>query len=226
MQKAFFIAALAAVCVMPFGGSPVQGAEDGWTDLIKGNKLKGWEQKNGKANYSVEDGVITGSSVPNTGNSFLCTKETYGDFILEFEFLGHHELNSGVMIRAESFEKYKNFRVHGYQVELEQNGQERDWSGGIYDEARRGWIYPMKGDEAHGKLFGDQGKRLWKNGEWNKIKIECKGDTIRTWLNGELRTHLVDDMTPAGFIGLQVHGVGDRAHKMTVKWRNIRIKKI
>ena len=226
MHKAFQLAAVATLGLTAFGSASVHGAEKGWKNLIQGDTLEGWEQKNGKAKYEVADGVITGSSVPNTPNSFLCTTETYGDFILEFEFLGHENLNSGVQIRSQSLADYKNNRVHGYQIELEEDSRDRDWSGGIYDEARRGWIYPKKGDDVHGKKFGDQGKKLWKAGDWNKFRVKCKGDKIKTWLNGELRTDLTDDRTLSGFIALQVHGVGNRTNPMSVKWRNIRIKKI
>ena len=107
---------------------------------------------------------------------------------------------------------------------MEDEGQDRDWSAGIYDEGRRGWLYPTKDDEAAGAKFGEQGKRLWKNGEWNHIRVEAKGDRIKTWLNGELRADLEDDMTAEGFIGLQVHGVGETKEPLSVRWRNIRIK--
>ncbi|MCA9443584.1 MAG: DUF1080 domain-containing protein, partial [Candidatus Omnitrophica bacterium] len=55
-------------------------AEEGkWIDLFNGKNLDGWVQKGGKANYTVEDGVIVGTSVPNTENSFLCTEKDYSD---------------------------------------------------------------------------------------------------------------------------------------------------
>lgn len=196
-----------------------------WAMLFNGDNLDGWTQKGGDASYTVEDGVIVGTSVPNTPNSFLCTTEDYGDFILEFEFMGHPDLNSGVQVRSQSLPEYKDGRVHGYQVELEQESRDRYWSGGIYDEGRRGWIYPMKSEEEtpEQKAFSEQGKKVWKAGEWNHVKVEAKGDVIKTWVNGELRANLADGMTPKGFIALQVHGVGDKTEPMSVKWRNIRI---
>lgn len=204
----------------------VAAEEDGWVTLFNGKDLEGWEQKGGKAKYAVEDGAIVGSSVPNTGNSFLCTKGSYSDFILEFEFKGNPQLNSGVQIRSNSLPGYKNGKVHGYQCELEDEAQARDWSCGIYDEGRRGWLYPKKEDEEVCKRFSEQGKRLWKNGEWNSVRVEAKGDHIQIWLNGELRADLHDDMTPSGFVGLQVHGVGEREEPLPVSWRNIRIKEL
>lgn len=197
--------------------------ENAWIDLFDGKTLDGWEQKGGAAKYAVEGGDIVGTSVPNTDNSFLCNKQEYADFELEFEFLGHPGLNSGVQFRGESRAEYKNGRVHGYQCELEDERKERDWFCGIYDEARRGWLFPKDKESAEAKTFGEAGKRLWKNGAWNQVRIRVEGDHIQTWLNGEPRADFHDDVTSKGFIALQVHGVGDRDEPMSVRWRNIRI---
>lgn len=200
--------------------------EEGWVELFNGKDLTGWEQKNGKAIYEVKDGVIAGTCVPKTENSFLCTEKHYTDFVLEFEFKDHPSLNSGVQIRSNSLADYKDGRVHGYQCELEDENNPRGWWCGIYDEGRRGWLFPTKEDEAAGKEFGAKGEQIWKNGEWNKVRIEAKGNRIQTWLNGEPRADLTDDMTPGGFIALQVHSVGDKTDARTVCWRNIRIKEL
>jgi hypothetical protein len=211
--------------IVAFAFTGLATAEE-WVDITPTADMKDWVQRGGDAKYNIEDGVVIGTSVPNTGNSFICTKKEYGDFILEFEFTGHPELNSGVQIRSESKADYKDHRVHGYQVELEQENRDRYWSGGIYDEARRGWIDPLKGDTEAEKAFGESGKKIWKPGDWNTIRIEAKGDRIRTWVNGEVRADLQDDMTPKGFIALQVHGVGGNKKPMKVKWRNIRMKEL
>ena len=76
-------------------------ATDQWTSLFNGSSLDGWIQRGGKANYSVEDGCIVGTTVPKTPNSFLCTEKDYGDFILEYEFKIDPRLNSGVQIRSQ-----------------------------------------------------------------------------------------------------------------------------
>ena len=178
--------------------------------------LHGWIQRGGKAKYAVEDGMILGVSVPNTENSFLCTEKSYNDFILELEFKVDRGLNSGVQVRSESRPDYKNGRVHGYQVEIDPS--KRAWSGGIYDEARRGWLNDLKNNEAAQKAF--------KQNEWNRFRIECRGDSIKTWLNDIPAADLKDSMTQRGFIALQVHGVGERVEPLSVRWRNIRIKEL
>jgi hypothetical protein len=186
-----------------------------WTPLFNGKNLKGWKKLNGNAEYKVKDGVITGFSKINTPNSFLATEKDYGDFILEFDFKVDDGLNSGVQFRSQSLKEYKNGRVHGYQFEIDPS--DRKWSGGVYDEARRDWLYPMTVNPA--------GKNAFKNGEWNKARIEACGNYIRTWINGIPCTNLWDDMTLKGFIALQVHLIGNNKELegKTVSWRDIRI---
>ena len=72
---------------------------------------------------------------------FWQRQKNYGDFILEFDFKVDDGLNSGVQLRSESKKDYKKGRVHGYQFEIDPS--KRAWSGGIYDEARRNWLYPL-----------------------------------------------------------------------------------
>ncbi len=184
-----------------------------WEALFDGKTLSGWIQRGGKARYHVEDGAIVGTTVPNTPNSFLCTEKTYSDFILELDFRIDPGLNSGVQIRSQSLKSYKNGRDHGYQVAIDPSV--RAWSGGIYDEARRGWLNNLADNEPARKAF--------KNGEWNRFRIEALGDSIKTWLNGVPAADLVDSMTPSGFIALQVHSTKSQK-PLHVWWRNIRIR--
>ncbi|MEZ5299831.1 MAG: DUF1080 domain-containing protein [Verrucomicrobiales bacterium] len=209
---AFSIASL-ALAAAPF--APAQDST--LAPIFDGKSFDGWEQRGGKAAYSVEDGAVVGRSVPNTPNSFMCTKKTYGDFLLEYEFKVDEELNSGVQIRSNSLPDYKNGQVHGYQVEIDPDTKRnRMWTGGIYDEGRRGWLNDLSQNEAARKAF--------KPGDWNAIKVRAVGDHIQTWLNGVPAADLVDSMTQEGFIGLQVHGVGKREDPLEIRWRNIQLQ--
>jgi hypothetical protein len=193
-----------------------QKSKDGWQSLFNGKDLSGWKQLNGKATYEVKDGAIVGTSAMDTPNSFLTTEKDYGDFILECELKVDNKLNSGIQIRSLSKPDYMNGRVHGYQVEIDPS--DRAYSGGIYDEARRGWLYPLDINPA--------GKKAFKKDQWNKYRIEAIGNTIRTFVNDVPVAHLVDDMTLSGFICLQVHSIGKDQSKdgTQVSWKNIRIK--
>lgn len=104
--------------------------------------------------------------------------------------------------------------MHGYQFEIDPS--KRAWSGGIYDEARRNWLYPLTLNPAAQTAF--------KNNAWNKARIEAIGNSIRTWINGVPCANIWDDMTPSGFIALQVHAIGNASDEgKTVSWKNIRI---
>lgn len=194
--------------------NPAQG-QGKWTKLFNGKDLSGWKQLNGKALYAVKNGEIVGTTVFKEPNSFLVTEDTYGDFILELEFRLDADMNSGIQFRSESKSDYRDGRVHGYQMEIDPSA--RAWTGGIYDEARRDWLYPLE--------YNPEGKKAFKNGDWNTCRIECIGPVIRIWVNGIPTANLVDDLTSRGFIALQVHAIGKQEEAgQTIRWRNIRIQ--
>ena len=196
--------------------------KEGWKNLFDGKTLQGWKILNGKAKYKVVNGTIVGTTVTGEPNSFLATNEEYGDFILELD-LKVGEMNSGIQFRSfsdtnsnsvKAKQQRSDGRVRGYQVEVDPS--DRAWSGGIYDEARRGWMYQTEMNPAAKKAFNKSG--------WNKYRIEAIGSVIRTWVNDIPVTYMVDDMNLKGFIALQVHGVKEREDGQQVEWKNIRIQ--
>ncbi len=195
--------------------SPFLGMTQTWENLFNGKDLNGWKQLNGKAKYTIQNGEIVGTTVFDEPNSFLATEKEYGDFALEFEYKVDSTMNSGVQFRSESKPEYKNGRVHGYQFEIDPS--KRGWTGGIYDEARRDWLYTMDLNPA--------AKTAFKQNQWNKVKIECIGNNLRTWINGLPASYVVDNMTPKGFIALQVHSINKKEDEgRQIRWRNLRIQ--
>ena len=196
---------------------PLTAAAADWQVLFNGKNLDGWETRGGEARYEVLDGVIVGTAVPDTPNSFLTTRERFDDFIFEAEVKIDGTLNSGFMFRADSRDDYRNGRVFGYQAEVDPSP--RAFSGGIYEEQRRGWLYvPARNPECHS---------AFEAGEWNAYRIEAIGRQLRTWVNGVPCANLIDADISEGFIGLQVHGVQNPRNGQagdTASWRNLRIK--
>ncbi len=185
-----------------------------WKPLFNGKNLSGWQRLNGKAEYKVEGNTIVGHPKLGEPNTFLATKKEYGDFILELEFRISDGMNSGIQLRSHSKESYQKGRVHGLQYEIDPS--ERAWSGGIYDEARRLWLYPLTKNPA--------AKNAFLHNEWNKVRVEAFGNSIRTWLNGTPCANLWDDADCSGFIALQVHAIDSKNDESkSVAWRNIRI---
>lgn len=195
--------------------SALSASAQKWKSLFNGKDLTGWKQLNGKAKYTVQNDEIAGTTVFGEPNSFLVTEKDYGDFVMDFEYKVDSTINSGVQFRSESKPDYKNGRVHGYQFEIDPS--KRGWTGGIYDEARRDWLYTMDLNSA--------AKTAFKQGQWNKARIECTGNHLRTWVNGVPTAYVIDDMTPKGFIALQVHAINKKEDEgRQIRWRNLRIQ--
>ncbi|MEI8059043.1 MAG: DUF1080 domain-containing protein [Ferruginibacter sp.] len=198
--------------------STAMTAQNGWTNLFNGKDLSGWKVLGSKATFSVEDGVITGHTVANARNTFLCTKKEYGDFVLELDlYIEDEEGNSGIQTRSHFDAAGNNGegKVYGRQCEVDPSW--RRWTGGIYDEGRREWLYPMQLNAA--------AQNVYNKGVFNHFKIECIGNQMKTWVNGVATAYVVDTIDAKGFIGLQVHAISDPTHAgKKVCFKNIRIK--
>jgi len=198
-----------------FSCASCSGPKQLFDPLFNGTDLTNFEKLNGTATFAIKNNTIVGITKEGTPNTFLATKEKYSDFILEFEVLADPTVNSGVQFRSISDPAIMDGRVHGYQVEIESSP--RKWAGGIYDEARRGWLYPLKENPI--------GQQAFKIGQWNHYRIEAIGHELRTWVNGIQCANLIDNKTVEGFIAFQVHSIEskDQANK-TIEWRNINIQ--
>ncbi|MNG64110.1 hypothetical protein D3C87_908100 [compost metagenome] len=191
--------------------------EKGWTNLFDGKTLNGWKTVGGKAPYSIEGDAIVGRMTKGTPNSFLVTEKEYGDFILELDVkLEGSQTNSGIQTRSHLDPKANDGRgkVYGRQVEIDPSS--RAWTGGIYDEARRGWLYPLD--------LNENAKKAYKAEEYNHIRIEAIGDELRTWINDIPVSYVVDTIDRTGFIGLQVHSIPSELDGKKVYFKNVKIK--
>lgn len=201
---------------MPLAGEC--DGQTGWVNLFDGKTLNGWQRLAGSASYAVENGMIVGSTVLNSGNTFLATKKEYADFILELDIkIESAKGNSGVQTRSHydpSGHQGKGL-VFGRQVEVDPSA--RKWSGGIYDEGRRQWLYPL--------TLNTSAQEAFKANEFNHYRIECIGNEMKTWVNGIPAAYLVDTLDNKGFIALQVHQVGSQEEAgKKIYFKNIRIK--
>jgi len=175
--------------------------------IFNGTNLHGWN-KVGGAVFEVEDGVIIGKT-GDGGFGWLCAEKPYGDFILELE-VNITSGNSGVQIRSHLDPKKKGDKMVGYQIEVDPTA--RAWSGGLYEQGRRGWLQNLTNNPAARAAF--------KVGEWNRYRIECVGDSIKSWVNGVPAANYRDSMDLDGLIALQVHS----GKNCEVRFRNLRLQ--
>ena len=200
----------------------------GYTPLFNGKDLTGWRNPYPFGEASVVDGEI---HLLSNKKFFMVTEKEYSNFKLSVEIhLPEGPANSGVMFRCHVDEDAKK-KVFGYQAECD--GSDRRWSGGLYDESRRGWIWPStKGrstDEflehaTESKAFFAEPNvagALNRNG-WNRFVITCIDEVITIELNGVQTVRFRDPTDASGFIGIQHHGEKGQ----TYRFRNLFIKEL
>lgn len=201
---------LAALCFC----LPVLAEPGEWKPLFNGQDLEGWTNPYDWGKAWVEDGQIV---LQADRKFFLVTAKTYRDFIFEGEVkMPEGPSNSGFMFRCHQVHN----EVYGYQAEVDPS--ERQWSGGLYDEGRRGWLHPRSNDAESARAFVESAKGAFKRYEWNRFRIHCVGPSIRIYVNGILTTDCIDTTDREGHIGIQHHGEAGQIYH----FRDLRIREL
>jgi hypothetical protein len=212
----------AVIVVLGVGISACQSDEsssadaegDAWHRLFDGESTEGWYNPYDWGKVWVENGEVR---LQADEKFFLVTEETYSDFVFEADVrVPDREANSGFMFRA----NVDTNRVWGYQAEVDPS--ERAWSGGLYDEARRGWLHPADGDSMAGERFREEKGTAFHPTDWNTYRIRAEGDSLKIWVNGTLTTAYRDTVDQEGHIGLQHHGEEGKIYR----FRNIRLREL
>ena len=195
-----------AIALLGLGGCETGSSKGDFVDLFDGKSTKGWIKPFDWGKATVEDKAIL---LHSDGKMFfLVTEKTYRDFVLEVEVLLPDNGNSGIQFRSH----YKQNKLRGYQAEVDPS--ERRWSGGFYDEGRRGWLVNLKGK--------DKAQAAFKNGQWNHYRIEAVGDHIQIFVNGIQTVDTYDQEDSEGHIALQHHGEAG----LVYRFRNVRIEEL
>jgi len=181
----------------------VVSADEGWKSLFDGASLDNWivecstEDRN-RNYWRVEEGTILANSMgfKDHGYVWLVSDREYGDFQLRLKYQSFRDSpgNSGVQIRSryDKTAQVEGERAAGYmdgpQVDIHPPGAWR--TGFIYDETRghRRWIYPSLPDWRMDKETYAPVKHLHVYSDespyWNELEIHCKGNHIKTIVNG------------------------------------------
>ncbi len=225
------LAAVSLAACKPAAPSPSAGTDDGWQTWFA-DGIGDAQIASGTATYKAENGVLTGTTVDGSPNTFLI-KGPFKDFELQFEVKVDDELNSGVQVRSKlakegdpAPEGSKNGkplpagRIYGPQCEIAINGT----AGDFYDEARRGtWWSILTQTEA---VRTDAAKAAFKKGEWNHYRIVVQGDHYQSFVNGVATADFKQPGDPEGYIGFQVHGIKKGSGPFQVQWRAVKFKSL
>lgn len=187
-------AALLALAALPAAGEPV--ADRPLESIFNGRDLTGWKPPQG-AFWRVEKGTLVGENDAALKGSMLYTDRDYGDVAVEADVRFDGEIDSGIMLRKPEVQ---------VQIGVSRS-LKRDMTCSFYTGT-----YP---EAARAERAGE----LLKSGDWNRIRVEARGDTFTVWLNGEQVSRYSDQKYsgPAP-IGLQIHA----GLPMKVEFRDLR----
>ena len=193
-RKPILGAALLAIAALPAAGEPV--ADRPLESIFNGRDLTGWKPPQG-AFWRVEKGTLVGENDAALKGSMLYTDRDYGDVVVEADVRFDGEIDSGIMLRKPEVQ---------VQIGVSRS-LKRDMTCSFYTGT-----YP---EAARAERAGE----LLKRGDWNRIRVEARGDTFTVWLNGEQVSRYSDQKYsgPAP-IGLQIHA----GLPMKVEFRDIR----
>jgi hypothetical protein len=227
MNTRSFLSSLTAAAVATVSlSATADDKADGWVALFDGKTTTGWTNPYDWGDVKVVDGEI---HLQADKKFFLCTAKKYSDFEFEGEILlPDGQANSGFMFRCH-VEKNK---VFGYQAEVD--GSDRLWSGGLYDEGRRLWLWPSKSGNSKDEKFlktekeslahfaKNEVKNAFKRSDWNKYRIVCQGDHLQIFVNGVQTVDVHDSVDTEGYLAIQHHGEKGQVYK----FRNLRVKEL
>lgn len=173
--------------------------------IFTGTNLAGWRVPNPNPFWRVENGVLLGENNEQLKGHILHTERAYTNFVVELEARWSGEIDSGVM-----------FREPELQVQFGiSRSLKKDMTGAFY--LAKHPLNPKVGYPEAGHTKGVE--KLFKPDDWNKFRIEAKGDTFTVWLNGKQISQYTEARYAGGApLGLQVHP----GLKMKVEFRNIR----
>ncbi len=198
-RRFILAAAIAIPCLF---ATAADDAKESGVSIFNGTDLTGWKAPEPNPFWKAADGVLIGENNPEKKGSMLYTTESYGDFELETECRWEGEIDSGFMVRKPEMQM---------QIGVSRS-LKKDMTGSFYYTGK----YP---EAAQAK----DAAKLLKAKDWNKFKLQAKGDTFTLWINGTQASQFKDaNYAAPGPIGLQIHG----GLAMKIEFRNLRVLKL
>lgn len=175
------------------GNSAVAQNQDGFTAMIDGVSLSGWNII-GDANWQIGNGMITS----NKGNGFLVSTAKYKNFVIRAEFWAESNTNSGIFIRCQNPNQVTAGNAYEVNIWDTRPGQEYS-TGAIVDVAKVDPIHKA-------------------GGRWNTMEIIANGSHFKVTMNGVVTVGDGEDSKfSEGFIGLQSAGGTIKFRKLEIK---------
>ncbi|HVL38869.1 MAG TPA: DUF1080 domain-containing protein [Fimbriimonadaceae bacterium] len=186
--------------------------------LFNGKDLTGWHMdvpemdKNpgGPKPFTVRNGMLVSLGTPG---GHLITGASYENYVLvvEYRFPGKGG-NCGVLVHASTPRRLYGMFPQSIEVQLQSGNAGDFWC--IGEDIQVPDMEKRRGPKERWGVDGDKLRRIQNLtdnserplGEWNTMVIECRGDEIRVWVNGDLVNHGSQATATKGQIALQAEG--------------------
>ena len=169
----------------------------GWTTLLDGTTLDGWNKVGGETNWRIEDGAVVADKLAGKTPANLVSKNAYKNFMLHVEFWASDDANSGIYLRCADPAAITDRSC--YEVN----------------------IFDKRGDPTYGTgaivHFAEVDPMPKAGGKWNTFEITANGRQLTATLNGKKTAEVRNALFAEGPLTLQ-HGAG------TIKFRKVAIK--
>lgn len=186
--------------------------------LFDGKSLDGWymdvpdleKDSSLRIPFIVRNGLLVSLGTPN---GHLLTEKEYENYRLEVEYRFAGEPgNCGVLVHASGSRNLYKMFPKSIEVQMMHENAGDFWC--IVEDIQVPDMEARRGPKENWGITEGKGRRILNLtdnsekplGEWNKMTIECKGDTITVWLNGDLVNQGYGATASKGKIALQAEG--------------------
>lgn len=196
------------------------GTPDGATvqSLFDGKTLNGWHMdvpeldKNpgGTKPFIIRNGLLVSLGSPG---GHLITDKSFHDFRLQVEYrFSDKPGNCGVLVHASKPRRLYGMFPQSIEVQMQSGDAGDFWCIGENIVVPN--MVERRGPKEKWGVDGDKARRIQNLtdgsekplGEWNSMVIECRKDTIKVWVNGDLVNYGTNCTARKGNIALQAEG--------------------
>jgi hypothetical protein len=193
-------------------------AEPKAQSLFNGKNLTGWtmdvpahEKKPDLAKpFIVRDGMLVSLGKPF---GHLLTEDEFENYrlIAEYRFAGKPG-NCGVLVHASTLRNL--YKMYPQSIEVQMNHTHAGDFWCIVENIEVPNMVKRRGVKEKWGITEGKARRILNLtdgseksvGEWNRMKIECLGDEVKVWVNGELVNHGHSCTAKKGKLAIQAEG--------------------
>ncbi len=213
-MKKLIVLSIAAVAALSGGSFAAQDP----VELFNGKNLSGWHvdvprmdaDPDLKSPFIVRDGMLVSLGEPR---GHLITDAKHENYRLEVEYrFAGKPGNCGVLVHASTPRALNKMFPKSIEVQMYHENAGDFWC--IAQDISVPDMEKRRGPKAEWGVYAKKKRRILNltdgsekpAGEWNRMVIECLGDKVKVWVNGDLVNYGYDCEASKGQIAIQAEG--------------------